>query len=131
MSDKIDMIYDLLKADREETTDFRREVRASHKETGEKLSKLETETSERLTKIEATNEIQNQQLTVHIAGVQTLKKLHEDNAGKIENNKGRIVVLEEPSKIRKSLRDKLIMTGKVAGAILTICGLIAYFLGLF
>ena len=124
MSDKTDLIYDLLKTDREEATDFRKEVRASHKETGEKLSKLSTETSERLTKIEATNTVQNQQLDEHMRRTDILEDLHRDNLQ-------RIVVLEEPAKLRKSLREKIIIAGKVAGALVAICGAAAYFLGLF
>jgi len=124
MSDKLDMIYDLLKSGREEDTSFRKEVRASHKETGEKLTKIETSTTERLTKIEATNEIQNAQLADHMRRTDLLEDLHKDN-------EKRIIVLEEPVKLRRSIREKLIIAGKVAGALVAIAGACAYFLGLF
>ena len=123
MSDKIDMIYDLLKQDREEATDFRKEVRKSHKETGDKLNKLETSTIERLGKIESTNEIQNKSLDEHMRRTDILENLHIDNSK-------RITVLEEPGKISASLKKKLITTGKVIGAIVTIGSAVAYLLGL-
>lgn len=120
MGDKLDMIYDLLKQDREEASDFRKEVRQSHKETGEKLTKLESETSERLTKIEATNDAQNVQLAEHMRRTDILEDLHRDN-------EKRIVKLEEPGKVRKWMSDNIITVAKVAGAIMTIGGFIVWF----
>ena len=120
MSDKMDLIYDLLKQDRTEASDFRKEVREAHKNTGEKITKLSTETSERLTKIEHTNDIQNKQLEEHIAGVDTLKDLHLSNVKRIEENKASIIVLEEPGKVRSKLKKWLIGIGACAGALLAI-----------
>ena len=65
MSEKIDMIYDLLKQDREDASDFRKEVRDSNKSTGERLTVLEVQ-----------GQAQNKSLEEHISGVDTLKKLH-------------------------------------------------------
>lgn len=124
MSDKIDLIYDLLKQDRIEAADFRKEVRDSHKRTDEKLTKIETETSERLSKIEALDEVQNAQLSEHMRRTDILENLHRDN-------EKRIVKLEEPDKIRRYIKDNIIMIAKVAGAIVTIGGAIAWLTGLF
>lgn len=127
MSDKMDLIYDLLKQDRVESSYFRKEVRASYKDTSDKLSKLSKETSERLTKIEATNTAQNVQLDAqttqlgeHMRRTGILEDLYKDADERIE-------VLEEPGKVRSKLKKWLIVTATVAGAILTI----SKFLGLF
>jgi len=120
--DKLDMIYDLLKTDRDEASNFRTEVRTAHVSTNEKLTKIETETTERLVKIEATNEIQNDQLKTHMRRCDLLEDLHKDN-------QNRIVILEEPAKIAKTMRDRLIIAGKVAGALMAIVGASAYFFG--
>jgi hypothetical protein len=77
MSDKLDLIYDLLKQDREEASDFRREVRSSHQRTDERLQKIETETTERLAKIEALDEVQNTQLAEHMRRTDILEELHK------------------------------------------------------
>lgn len=120
MSDKIDLIYDLLKQDREEASDFRREVRDSHRDTADKLNKLESSTSERLAKIEATNETQNTQLEEHMRRTDILEDLHRDN-------EKRIVKLEEPRKTWGVIKKWLLGAGAVAGALLAI----SKFLGLF
>lgn len=124
MSDKLDLIYDLLKSDREDAAEFRKEVRESHKKTDDRLQKIETETSERLTKIEALDEVQNQQLAEHIRRTNILEDLHKDN-------EKRIVKLEEPAKIKKTIKEYLITSGKVAGALVAVGSAIAYFMGLF
>lgn len=120
MSDKLDLIYDLLKSDREEAAEFRKEVRESHKETGEKLQKIETETSERLSKIEALDEVQNQQLTEHMRRTDILEKLHRDNDK-------RITVLEQPRVAIGIVKKWIIGLGAVAGAVVAI----SKFFGLF
>ena len=96
------MIYDLLKQDREETTDFRKEVRTSHKETGERLSKIET-----------TTEVQTTQIAEHMRRTDLLENLHKDN-------EKRIVVLEEPAKTFSTLKKWLLGVAVIAGAIVTI-----------
>lgn len=131
MSDKLDMIYDLLKADREEATDFRKEVRASHKETSDKLNKLETETAERLSKIELLDEQQNTQLAEHMRRTDILEKLHIDNQDKIKSNDDRITVLEEPGKVRRYIKNNIVTIAKVTGALMTIGAFVAWFMGLF
>ena len=116
MSDKLDLIYDLLKADREEAATFRKEVRESHKETGE-----------RLTKIEALDEVQNQQLAEHMRRTEVLENLHMSNEGKIGANTGRIEKLEEPGKALSLVKKWFLGAGAVAGAAVAI----AKFMGLF
>lgn len=120
MSDKLDLIYDLLKADREEAADFRKEVRESHKKTDEKLQKIESETSERLSKIEALDEIQNQQLTEHIRRTDILEELHKDN-------EKRITVLEQPRVVMNIVKKWAGWIVVVAGAVVTV----SKFFGLF
>lgn len=116
MSDKLDLIYDLLKADREEASDFRREVRESHKDTGN-----------RLTKLEAQGEVQNQQLADHMRRTEILEDLHVSNEGKIGVNSTRIEKLEEPAKVMSVLKKWLIGAGAIAAAIVGI----SKFFGLF
>lgn len=116
MSDKLDLIYDLLKADREEASDFRKEVRESHKDTGE-----------RLTQLEAQGNVQNQQLAEHMRRTEVLEDLHMSNEGKIGAHETRIVKLEEPGKALSLVKKWILGTGAVAAAL----GAIAKFMGLF
>jgi hypothetical protein len=118
--EKIDLIYDLMKQDREESADFRKEVRQSHVNHGERLQKIETETTERLAKIEALDEVQNQQLAEHMRRTDILEELHRDNSKRIQ-------MLEEPGKVVKTLKKWLLGLGAVAGAAVAI----SKFLGLF
>lgn len=115
-NDKIDLIYDLLKSDREEAADFRKEVRQAHKDT-----------EERLTKIEALDEVQNQQLAEHIRRTEVLEALHMSNEGKIGVHENRITKLEEPGKALSLVKKWILGTGAVAGALVAI----AKFMGLF
>ena len=85
MSDKIDLIYDIIKEEKEESAEFRKEVREANSKLQEKLTKIEIETSERLSKIESLDEIQNQQLADHIRRTELLEQLHKDNEKRIEN----------------------------------------------
>jgi hypothetical protein len=116
MSDKLDLIYDLLKADREEASDFRKEVRDSHKKTDDRLSKLE-----------AQGEVQNQQLAEHMRRTEVLEDLHMSNEGKIGANSERITKLEEPRKALSLMKRWFLGAGAVAGAAVAI----AKFMGLF
>jgi hypothetical protein len=84
MSDKIDLIYDLVKAEKEESCEFRKEVRASNVKLEERLIKIEIETNDRLSKIEALDNIQNQQLADHIRRTEILEDLHKDNEKRIK-----------------------------------------------
>lgn len=116
MSDKLDMIYDLLKQDREQAADFRKEVRESHRDTGERLAKLEIQ-----------GQVQNEQLRVHIAGVNTLKQLHLDNVKRIEKAETKIVELEKPVVAISVFKKWVIGAGAVATAIIAICKAIGLF----
>lgn len=109
MSDKLDMIYDLLKSDREEAGEFRREVRDSHKKTDDRLTKLEVQ-----------GEAQNKSLDTHIEGVRTLKQLHLDNVNRIETVEEDVEVLKEPAKVMSVLKKWIIGAGAVAGALVAI-----------
>ncbi len=116
MSDKIDLIYDIIKQDREESSDFRKEVRKSHKDTVDRLSKLETCSNK-----------QNQQLAEHMKRTQMLEDLHGNNVEKIVGNTNRITELEKPGLVISTIKKWLIWIAGVAGAITVI----AKFLGLF
>lgn len=109
MSEKIDMIYDLLKQDREDASDFRKEVRDSHKSTGERLGVLESQ-----------GQVQNEQIKEHISGVDTLKKLHQDNVDRIQENKDSIEVLEKPTIVFSTLKKWFIGVGAIAAAAVAI-----------
>lgn len=109
MSDKVDMIYDLLKSSREETSAFRKEVRDSYKKTDKRLTELEIQ-----------GKAQNQSLDTHIEGVKTLKKLHLDNVNRIKDVETHIDVLEQPVKVMSVLKKWLIGTAAIAAAIITI-----------
>ena len=114
--DKIDMIYDLLKADRDEASDFRKQVREAH---------ITTKSS--IVKLEAQGEIQNQQLSEHMRRTEVSDSLHMSNEGKSGVHENRIVKLEEPAKVMIVLKKWLIGLGAVTGSTVAI----AKFLGLF
>jgi transposase len=109
MSDKSDMIYDLLKEQRKETAQFHKEVREAH-----------GEIAERLTRIEVLDEEQNKQLAEHIRRTDLLEGLYKDTEARISK-------LEEPAKVRSTLAKWIIGLGAIAGAIVSI----AKFTGLF
>jgi hypothetical protein len=108
MSDKIDMIYDLLKTDREESAGFRKEVREAH-----------GDIQERLTKIEILDEVQNKQLEEHIRRTDLLEGLYRAN-------EERITKLEEPKKAISLVKKWVIAAGSVAGAIAAIVSFIKF-----
>lgn len=116
MSDKLDMIYDLLKADREEAADFRKEVRESHKDTGE-----------RLTTLEAQGQVQNQQLGEHMRRTEILEDLHGINASRIDGHDEKIAELEKPRMVFSTLKKWILGAGALAGALVAI----AKFTGMF
>jgi hypothetical protein len=109
MEDKSDMIYDLLKTERKEANEFRKEVRESH-----------GDITERLMKIELLDEEQNKHLSEHIRRTNLLEDLHKDNAV-------RIAKLEEPIKVMGTLKRWLIGIGAIGGAIVGICKFIGLF----
>ena len=84
VSDKIDLIYDIIKSEKEESAEFRKEVRDANRRVDEKLAKIEIETSERLSKIEVLDHIQNQQLSEHMRRTDLLEGLHKDNEKRIK-----------------------------------------------
>jgi hypothetical protein len=109
MEDKSDMIYDLLKEQRQDVAQFRKEVKDSH-----------IEIAERLTRIEVLDEEQNKQLAEHIRRTDLLEGLYKQTAERVSK-------LEEPAVVRSTLKKWLIGVGAVAGAIASI----AKFTGLF
>lgn len=116
MSEKLDLIYDLLKSDREEASDFRKEVRESHRDTGERLGKLEHN-----------SQVQNSQLQEHMRRTEILEDLHVSNEGKIGVNSHRIEKLEEPRKVIGVLKKWVLGVGGVAGAAVAIARLLGLF----
>lgn len=104
------IIYELIK----EVRDDQKELQKGTTEHRESLIKWHTETNARLDKY-------NDQLEVHIEGVNTLKALHGLNVKRLEK-------LEESSKIRAFLGNKIVKisgsVGVIAGAILAITKLI-------
>lgn len=109
MADKTDLIYDLLKAEREESSDFRKEVRESHRETAERLAKLE-----------AQSEVQNQNLAEHMRRTDILEDLHLSNEAKIGVISGRVDSLEEPKKALKLIIKWIVSVGAVSTALVAI-----------
>ena len=116
MSDKLDMIYDLLKSDREDASEFRKEVRDSHKSTGERLGKLE-----------ASSEVQNQQLKEHMKRSDMLEDLHGINSGRIDSHDDAIAELEKPKIVLTTLKKWTLGLGAIAGAVLAIAKLLGMF----
>lgn len=116
MSDKIDLIYDLLREHKADTAEFQKEVRESHKKSDERLAKLE-----------AQGEVQNQQLAEHMRRTEVLEDLHMSNEAKIGVNRERIDKLEAPGKALSLVKKWIIGTGAIAGALAAI----AKFMGLF
>lgn len=88
-----------------------KEVRNDVKEHREDSLKQHYETAKRL-------DIYNEQLQVHIEGVNTLKQLHQDNVKRIED-------LEKPSNSWKYIGGLILKGGALAGAIAAIIKLIS------
>jgi hypothetical protein len=84
VSDKIDLIYDVVKTEREESSEFRKEVRETNHKVEEKLTKIEIETNDRLSRIEALDQVQNQPLADHIRRTEILEDLHRENEKRIQ-----------------------------------------------
>lgn len=110
VSDKIDLIYDMIKTERDESSEFRKEVRETNRKVEEKLTKIEIETNDRLSKIEALDQVQNQQLAEHIRRTEILEDLHRDNEKRIQ-------VLELPSVTLTMLGSWIGWASAVGGAI--------------
>jgi len=106
MSEKVDLIYDLVKIEREESLDFRKEVRESNQNTYERLSK-----------IEVLDEAQNRHLEEHIRRTNILEDLHKESIVRIEK-------LEEPRKVFSTMKKWLIGIGAIAGAVFAIVRLL-------
>ena len=115
MSDKLDIIYDLLKSDREDASDFRKEVRESNRNTNDRLGTLE-----------GLGQIQNQQLGDHMRRTEILEGLHGNNVGRIEINEDKIQELEKPVSF-STVKKWFIGLGAIAAASVAI----AKFLGMF
>lgn len=109
MEDKSDLIYDLLKEERQTSAQFRKEVRDS-----------QIEIAERLTRIEILDEEQNKQLAEHIRRTDLLEGLYEQTEARISK-------LEEPSKVRQAIKNWLVGFGAVATAIVAIGKLFGLF----
>lgn len=117
MSDKIDLIYDIIKSEKEESAEFRKEVRDANRRVDEKLAKIEIETSERLSKIEVLDHIQNQQLSEHMRRTDLLEGLHKDN-------EKRIKTLEIPATTLATLGKWTAWIVAASGAVMAIMKLI-------
>ena len=105
-SEKIDLIYDLVKDDRQNLSDFRKEVKEDSDITKERLSNIEYNSG-----------IQNQHLAEHIRRTNILEDLHRDNLTRIEK-------LEEPRVVLATLKKWFIGIGAIAGAIVAIMKLL-------
>lgn len=101
-----EIIYDLLKTDRKERSEFQKEVRETSKEIVERLSK-----------IEALDEIQNEQLEYHIRRTNMLEDLHRQN-------EERIINLEQPHKTLKTIVKWSSGAGAIVGLIYTVIRLL-------
>ena len=108
MSDKIDLIYDLLKTEIGENRQFQKEVR-----------EFSGDIQERLTKIEVLDEFQNKQLEEHIRRTDLLEGLYKVTEERISK-------LEEPKVVMSTLKKWLVGAGSVAGALAAILGLIKF-----
>lgn len=112
-SGKIDLIYDLLKTDRQEASTFRKDMIENQQDTNNKLTQLQIDaasTEEKLVKIEKLDEIQNAQLAEHMRRTFILEQLHSDNQTRIEK-------LEEPHIMFSTGKKWIITIGAIAGAI--------------
>jgi len=105
-SEKIDLIYDLVKDNRQELSDFRKEAKNDH-----------DEAQKRLSDIEAASAVQNQHLAEHMRRTNILERLHTENQTRIEK-------LEEPRVVLVTLKKWFIGIGAIAGAIVAIMKLL-------
>jgi hypothetical protein len=105
-SEKIDLIYDLVRDNRQELNDFRKEVKEDTDFSKEKLATIEYHSG-----------IQNQHLAEHIRRTNILEDLHKDNLTRIEK-------LEEPRIVLSVLKKWFIGIGTIAGAVAAIMKLL-------
>lgn len=108
-NDKLDLVYDLIKENRQELNDFRKEVKEDNQ-----LS------CERLSNIEQNSAMQNQHLAEHMRRTNILEQLHKDNSSRIEK-------LEKPKIVLATLKKWFIAIGAIAGAIIAIVKLLRIF----
>lgn len=120
MTDKVDLIYDLLKEHKSDTAEFQKQVREDQKELKETSEKHKEETkswqddtSNRLDAIE-------KDLREHKEGVINNRKL-------LQIQDERLQLLEEPKKVFNTLKKWFVGLGAIAGAAVAI----AKFFGLF
>lgn len=116
MSEKTNLIYDLLKEVREDQKDLKETSYEHRLETKDWQSK----TDQRMQRIE-------EDLKYHIKRTDVLEDLHMSNEGKIGANSERISELEEPKKVLSLIKKWIIGAGAIAGALFAI----AKFTGLF
>lgn len=102
------------------TLELIREVRDDQKEANEKADKHREETLKWHYEANARLDIYNEQLKVHIEGVDTLKQLHLDNVERIKAQDERINTLEEPSKSLNYIKKTVLWIAGLTGGIVTI-----------
>lgn len=108
-SGKMDLIYDLVKENREDLNDFRREVKEDNQLTQERLSQIESNSA-----------MQNQHLAEHMRRTDLLEQLHVENQQRIER-------LERPKIVISTLIKWFLTVGSVAGAVVAIAKLLKLF----
>ncbi|CAB4125190.1 hypothetical protein UFOVP53_77 [uncultured Caudovirales phage] len=105
-NDKTDLIYDLVKENRQDMNDFRKEVKEDSDQVKERLSNIEHNSA-----------LQNQHLAEHMRRTNILEQLHRDNSTRIQK-------LEEPKIVLNTLKKWFIGLGAIAGAIVAIMKLL-------
>jgi hypothetical protein len=105
-NEKIDLIYDLVKENRQQLNDFRKEAKEDH-----------DEAQKRLFNIESASAIQNQHLAEHMRRTDILEKLHAENQTRIEK-------LEEPKIALITIKKWFIGISAVVSAIVAVVKLL-------
>lgn len=101
-------------------TELLLEVRKDVKNTNKKLDEHREETLKWFYESKNRLDKYNQELELHIEGVETLKQLHLDNLQRIEDQAERLDTIEKPGKVMKFLGNK---TVKVVTVVSTFVGL--------
>lgn len=126
MSSRDDEIVGLLNRLMTEQQDGRVETNSAILQLDKKLDLHIQKTSYELKLINDQDEIQNKLLDAHIAGVNTLKMIHEEH---VKENETRFKSLEEPRKFLKTATKVVVWLGSLGVAVVGILEAISWMKG--
>lgn len=122
MSNRDDEILNVLARMVAEQREHRSETSRSFAALDKKVDLHIQKTEYELAKINTQDEIQNQLLDLHIAGVNTLREIHQEH---VKENNSRFSKLEEPRKFIKTATRVVLWAGGIGTAVVAVVELLA------